>query len=457
MRQLSNQIVWSVVAITLCQTVIVVAESPEAAGDPEKGYRLLVDRPYLPPYFDQETFDNVWRVWPEPLKSRAAEASPEVRREMAYARYGLTPRPDDPEKPLQYVVDAKQNWTLNCFACHGGKVAGEVVPGLPNSHFAFATITDDIRNAKLLLGKPLRGTDYSSIGFPLGDSNGTTNAVNFGVALMALRDADLNIQDQPAFPPMVHHDLDAPPWWHFHKKEHIYLDGFAPKGHRGLMQFTMVPQNGPEKFRQREDDFRHIYAYLDSLRPPEYPFEIDQPLARQGKLVFEKNCSRCHGTYGDDADYPETPVAMQEIGTDRARFDALRPEYRQHYLDSWFNEYGETGKGTADPEGYVAPPLDGIWASAPYLHNGSVPTLWHLLHPEQRPVVWKRSVEGYDRQKVGLEAETWETLPPAANSRAERRTYFDTGRPGKSARGHDFPGKLTIPEREAVLEYLKTL
>jgi len=445
------------VAVIACQATAAIADTPPIKGDPKKGYRLLVDQPYLPPYFDQETFDSVWRVWPEPLKSQAAEASPEIRREMAYARYGLTPRPDDPTKPLQYVVDQKQNWTLNCFACHGGKVAGEVIPGLPNSHFAFATITDDIRMAKLLLGKPLRGTDYSSIGFPLGDSNGTTNAVIFGVALMSLRDVDLNVVKRPAIPQMVHHDLDAPPWWNVHKKEHIYLDGFAPKGHRGLMQFTMVPQNGPEKFREREDDFRHVYAYIDSLRSPKYPFEIDRPLARQGKLVFEQSCSSCHGTYGEDADYPEVPVAMKEIGTDRARFEALQPEGRQHYLNSWFNEYGEKGEGVADPEGYVAPPLDGIWASAPYLHNGSVPTLWHLLNPDERPVVWRRTIDGYDREKVGLEVETWEQMPPSVDSQAERRTYFDTRRPGKSAQGHDFPSKLTIPEREAVLEYLKTL
>ena len=89
---------------------------------PERGYKLLVEKPYLPPDFDQEVFDSAWKHWPEPLRSQAEKATPEERRKLAFARYGLTPRPDDPTKPLQYVVDASGNWTMNCFACHGGTI-----------------------------------------------------------------------------------------------------------------------------------------------------------------------------------------------------------------------------------------------------------------------------------------------------------------------------------------------
>ena len=113
------------------------------------------------------------------------------------------------------------------------------------------------------------------------------------------------------------------------------------------------------------------------------------------------------------------------------------------------------------PTGYVAPPLDGIWASAPYFHNGSVPTLWHVLHPGDRPVVWKRTATGYDRARVGLEVEEMEAMPVAAGGKklasAERRRHFDTTRPGKSGKGHDFPDVLDESEKAAVLEYLKTL
>jgi hypothetical protein len=150
-------------------------------------------------------------------------------------------------------------------------------------------------------------------------------------------------------------------------------------------------------------------------------------------------------------------VPLEEIGTDRARLDALTPEHRKHYAATWFNYY-RSDSVIADPGGYVAPPLDGIWATAPYFHNGSVPTLWHVLHPDQRPAVWKRTPDGYDQEKIGLEAETMSDLPAeATRSNARRRHYFDTRDFGKSAAGHLFPNVLSEPEKRAVLEYLKTL
>ncbi len=438
-------------------SIAVAAEPSYDAAAVERGYRYLVDKPYLSPDFDQKTFDDVWLKWPEPLRSQAEKASPAERRKMAFERYGLTPRPDDPTKPLQYVVDAQGNWTMNCFACHGGQVRGQVVPGLPNSLYALQTLTDETRSLKLDRGTKLTRMDVGSLVVPLGTTNGTTNAVMFGVALMAFRDADLNLLPTPPVPKMTHHDMDAPAWWHFKRKEQLYIDGFAGKGHRGLMQFTMVKQNGPEKFRAWEDDFRDIYAYISSIEAPKYPGAIDDQLAEKGRVVFNRACAECHGTYGDQTSYPERCVSLDELGTDPVRFKALSAEQRDLYGKSWFAEYGAK-KNISNPDGYVAPPLDGIWASAPYLHNGSVPTLWHLLHPEQRPKVWRRtSIEGYDDQRLGLEIEELSELPRRLIPDWERRTYFDTSAFGKSAAGHEFPAALSETEREALLEYLKTL
>ena len=100
--------------------------------------------------------------------------------------------------------------------------------------------------------------------------------------------------------------------------------------------------------------------------------------------------------------------------------------------------------------------MDGIWATAPYFHNGSVPTLWHLLHPKQRPVVWRRTPSGYDQQRVGLEVVTCSEVPSDVPA-AERRQHFDTRRAGKAASGHDYPDVLSEDEKTALLEYLKTL
>lgn len=423
----------------------------------ERGYRFLTEKAYLSPDFDQEAFDLVWQQWPEPLRSQAERATVHQRRQMAFRRYGLTPRPgDESGKPLQYVVDECGNWSINCFACHGGQVGGQTVPGLPNSNFALQTLTEEMRATKITLHKPPGNLDLGSLFMPLGNSNGTTNAVMFGVILLAYRDADLNVHPDRPLPKLVHHDLEPPPWWHFKRKHHIYIDGFAEKQPRALMQFMLEKHNGPREFQNWEADYRDVFAYLESLAAPKYPYEISRDLAASGEQVFNENCARCHGTYGPDARYPEKRVPIEVIGTDRVRLDALTPDNRRHYGASWFAHAGQSDT-IDDPGGYVAPPLDGIWASAPYFHNGSVPTLWHVLHPSQRPVVWRRTYDGYDRVRIGLEVTTFDKLPSDISNFAELRTYFNTRAFGKSAAGHLFPDELSEPQKQAVLEYLKTL
>ena len=441
----------------------------------ERGYRFLIGQPVLPGDFTAQVFDQLWTVWPEPLRSKAEQAGAKERRMMILDRYGLTVRPnDDSLNPLQYVVDQRGAFTMNCFACHGGSVYGKVMPGAPNNRYALQSLTEDIGKVKLRLGI-LPGTmELGAIFIPLGTNNGTTNAVVFGMALLNGRDADLNVI--PKLPgKFIHHDMDAPPWWHFSKKPQIYIDGFAAKGHRALMQFALVPENGPDFFHRHEDDFRDVFAYISSIEPPKYDGPIDQPLADRGRKVFNQSCADCHGTYGQNADYPNLRVPIDQVGTDPVRLKALTPEGRQRYADSWFARSsakddaakdGPAGNETAretkletviDPGGYVAPPLDGVWASAPYFHNGSVPTLWHVMHPEQRPVVWRPLDQTMDQQKVGLNVETLVQVPAAIQDPLLRRSYFDTRKPGKSRQGHDFPNQLNEDEKAAVLEYLKTL
>jgi hypothetical protein len=97
---------------------------------------------------------------------------------------------------------------------------------------------------------------------------------------------------------------------------------------------------------------------------------------------------------------------------------------------------------------YKARPLDGIWATAPYLHNGSVPTLYDLLLPaSQRPKTFTLGTRAYDPAKVGYVA-----------SAPENRFTFATALDGNSNAGHDYgAAKMSDADRWALVEYMKTL
>lgn len=433
-----------------------IAPAKPAKTAAERGYEVLRTKAFLPPDFTTELFNDLWQVWPD-RERKAFEALPPAEwRKRLFAEYGLVEADDGyGETALGYVDDGRGGWVMNCFSCHGGKVLGKTIPGLPNSHYGLHTLTADVTALKLRRGIKLGHMDLGAATIPLGTTHGTTNAVVFGVALLSKRDPELRVDLSLPTPPLVHHDLDAPPLWHLKKKSRLYYDSFMPKNHRVLMQFIFIPKNDGPRIKSWEQPFADVLAWIEALEAPAYPFPVDKALAAQGEEIFAKSCAECHGTYGATETYPERVIPIDEIGTDRVRFDAIDADHRALMSKSWLVHYGQD-QVVIDTKGYVAPPLDGIWATAPYLHNGSVPTLWHLLHPESRPAVWKRTEDGYDRARIGLEVETFDRLPTALGTRETRR-YFDTTKPGKSAAGHDYPAELTEDEKRAVLEYLKTL
>jgi hypothetical protein len=104
---------------------------------------------------------------------------------------------------------------------------------------------------------------------------------------------------------------------------------------------------------------------------------------------------------------------------------------------------------TRPPYGpYAARPLHGIWAAAPYLHNGSVPTLYHLLlPPEQRPKTFALGGREYDPVKLGFAVGT---------ACGQQDCVVDTTRIGDGNGGHLWGTDLAEPDRMALLEYLKT-
>ncbi len=104
---------------------------------------------------------------------------------------------------------------------------------------------------------------------------------------------------------------------------------------------------------------------------------------------------------------------------------------------------------------YKGRPLQGIWATAPYLHNGSVPNLWELLlPPASRSASFNMGSREFDPKNVG-----YETAPSPDNSFVFK-ARDETGAPveGNANIGHDYNNAgLTDADRWALVEYMKTL
>ena len=189
-----------------------------------------------------------------------------------------------------------------------------------------------------------------------------------------------------------------------------------------------------------------VANWILDLKPPAYPAErINTTLAAAGAPIYRANCASCH-----DIGQPQIgqTIDIAEIGTDPERLRSFTPELMKQMNTiggdrPWrFSHFRKTN-------GYAAMPLDGTWLRAPYLHNGSVPTLRALLFLDERPARFYRSYNVYDWNGVGFVA----TGPEAEQQGVE----FDTSLRGNSNGGHTYGRDLPVPDREALLEYLKTL
>ena len=203
--------------------------------------------------------------------------------------------------------------------------------------------------------------------------------------------------------------------------------------------------NGASASSIERDGLARLQRWVLDLRPPPYPFPVDTALAARGEPVWHAHCSECHAFGGARTGQP-IPQAM--VGTDRHRLDSWTEPARDGFngLDGYAWRYTHFRK----TDGYVAQALDGVWARAPYLHNGAVPTLADLLtEPAQRPRRFRVGIDIYDQARVGFASDGPE---------AEREgRVFDTALPGNANTGHRFGTDLTAEQKRALLEYMKTL
>jgi hypothetical protein len=252
---------------------------------------------------------------------------------------------------------------------------------------------------------------------------------------------------------------------------------------------------------------RAVGDWIESkLAPPTYPFfptslssedKAKQTLVvARGKDLYQKDCASCHGIYdpenrtislydsssnyflpyskgslnpaqlkGEDSAVLPWSHYMKRDVVDAAADQERLKTFNQISSDK-LNEFGssqdlwpaesfrpDSYDAAGNPtNGYLNGPLDGIWARAPYLHNGSVPTLDDLLKPDsQRPKDFYTGSTQYDTSAVGFQSKS--------DRDGNRQLFhYETSQRGNSNLGHNYPpSPLSDPDRAALLEYLKTL
>jgi Cytochrome c len=430
------------------------AANPSAV---ERGETALLQRAFNLPSWSAQAYKHAWRHWDGALREPPHHYDAVFRE-----RYGLHPAPyangDYPMGLRQAKGLFSKGIATDCLLCHGGSIAGQSHVGLGNATLDIQGLFEDLAAAD---GRP------PTLPFTFSNVRGTSEAGAMAAYLLGLREPDLTMRTT-RLEVGLRDDLceDVPAWWLLKKKKTMYYTGGGDaRSVRSLMQFMLSPLTLPSTFDREEPTFRDIQAYILSLQPPKYPFPIDRTLAQAGEKIFSQTCARCHGTYGEKWTYPNKIVPLHEIGTDPNRYYGISPALGAHYNRSWFAR--ENPGWLADDckarttAGYQAPPLDGVWATAPYFHNGSVPTVHDVLNSKSRPRRFTRSYhtdqDAYDPNKLGWKVEILQQPADAAMPPYERRKIYDTTMPGRSNGGHTFGDELTETERMAVIEYLKTL
>ena len=375
--------------------------------------------------------------------------------------------------PYDYTVVLAPNGepvvAPNCMQCHAQVFDGKLIMGLGNSTIDFTHGEKlDPKNA-IAAEKLLKNLDpkkyeaaepflrvVKGIGGQLRTEVRGVNTADRLAALLASHRDPITFRWNDHAMLDVSADViptDVPAWWMLKKKNAMFYNGFG-RGDFGrfLMASNLLTVNDTAESREVDAHFNDVLAYINSIKPPVYPNTVNRALVKQGGILFVQNCSKCHGSYGNDGKYPNLLIPESEIQTDSLLYKSNYQSYQfvEWFNNSWFAQ-GDHPARLEPFNGYIAPPLDGIWITAPYLHNGSVPDLETLLNSRQRPRYWSRDFDNpeYDYDKLG-----WKY---SVHDSAQGKTAYNTTLPGYGNYGHTYGDKLSNRERKAIIEYLKTL
>jgi len=372
-------------------------------------------------------------------------------------------------------------WTVNCLVCHTAEIDGVAYLGAGTKTFDELWLGEALKKMTSHQWRRMlaRGSDDAAIA---ADAHRILNSHHHDKidsltrarsTAFAASHVELYMRphrgEMPPVEDVGRGDVKTPPLWHTVAKMPAgrwYVDG-SFHGPFPLMASSMELEKDRPFDALVEVVVPRIKSEFESvvrhLRPPRYPYEIDPVLAARGRELFyssEIGCARCHGEY-DGRGNVHWPGIFTDVGTDRLRLDVVSDGFTAAFNDSPLAAEGALMKS----DGYAATPLTGVWANFPYLHNGSVPTLHHLLGPvSERPHLFEvMAARRLDRNRVGQplyadEKNASRGEQELAKKFADDRNWFNTARPGCGNGGHDvWPRIRTDANRRALVEYLKTL
>jgi cytochrome c553 len=295
------------------------------------------------------------------------------------------------------------------------------------------------------------------------------------------------------------------PWWlmKYKKRDYWYADAGPHDAASFAINFTTPHDQINQHRAEHIQTVAKALTFARETTSPPYPQTLDAAVVQKGAALYHgrtqpanargfRACNTCHGSYTkkeEDADYSQPGSwtvdydfshVIRDVKTDPAyntTLQALAPiaehinKLAAYYAAEGTPEFTPRASVPSKP-GYVAPPHVGVWASAPYFHNGSVPTLAAVLNSTERPEIWSRNARdphAYDLKQVGMlytavsRAEFEESAASAADKpflsqpAIDHSAIYDSAQYGHGNMGHTFGDSLSDEERFAVIEFLKSL
>lgn len=403
-------------------------------------------------------------------------------------RYGFNPGIEQRYMGVFEVQYKKMRLAvLGCTGCHSGRAAGITIPGLGNKIIDPYMIGKDLTRIQNMWGnvisqKTSSDPDYKYIhdkamnfAKVIGDDD-ISNLTRGLVPDSAIKTFFYRDQNVPYGPEIERTQVKVPSLWGFGVKRQVgvFADGsLSPDNYAWAFGAELMASDSGDHMRASMPKLKHVVDnVLSNLLPPKYPYnDIDSEKAQRGQIIAQATCFKCHGAHSRDGEgYPIYDVPLL-IPHEQVRTD----DQRLNYANSIWVDLAEQGS-VGDlikfnrelfGYGYFAPKLWGIWSRFPYLHNGSVPTLYDLMiPPKDRPEFFSMEDAGeeyrFDDHKVGLTIEhTTKATYNIAKYKAESgdRNMYYVKRAEHSNEGHyfSFMQDMTEEDRMDVVEYLKTL